>query len=158
MEAITFAKNEAFSREIAFHTRKGCRANVQTRDSETGWCYKNGGQPLWGYRTERLERGKGRGDRAILKSVWVPDDTVVAGRPVHEWARHCLTELAAKGATLDELRDFCNDTGLPAPRKQYWGSTTWNALLQEHALLKFCGYGVWNVHRENGSKRPVSEW
>ena len=47
MEAITFAKNEAYSREIAFHTKKGCRANIQTRDPETGWCYKNSGQPLW---------------------------------------------------------------------------------------------------------------
>ncbi len=50
MEAITFAKNEAYSREVAFHTRKGCRANIQARDPETGWCYKNGGQPLFGYR------------------------------------------------------------------------------------------------------------
>ena len=46
LEAITFAKNEAYSRGVAFHTRKGCRANIQTRDPETGWCYKNGGQPL----------------------------------------------------------------------------------------------------------------
>lgn len=43
MEAITFAKNEAYSNEVAFHTRKGCRANVQTRDTESGWCLKNGG-------------------------------------------------------------------------------------------------------------------
>jgi len=28
MEAITFAKNEAYSREVAFHARKGCRASV----------------------------------------------------------------------------------------------------------------------------------
>ena len=31
MEAITFAQDEAYSREVAFHTRKGCRANIQTR-------------------------------------------------------------------------------------------------------------------------------
>ena len=87
MEAITLAKNEAYSREIAFHTRKGCRANIRTRDPETGWCYKNGGQPLWGYRTERLNKGTDKKGRPILKAIWMPDDRIVAGRPVCEWAR-----------------------------------------------------------------------
>ncbi len=158
MEAITFAKNEAYSREVAFHTRKGCRANVATRDPETGWCYKNGGQAIWGYRTERLQRGDEKRGRPVFKSVWLPDDSVVAGRSVHEWARHCLTELAAKGASLDDLRDFCNDNSIPARRGRYWSTSTWNSLLQPHALLKYCGYGVWNVHRKNGTKRPPSEW
>ena len=158
MEAITFAKNEAYSREVAFHTRKGCRANVQTRDPETGWCYKNGGQPLWGYRSEQLIRGEEKKGRPIIKSIWVLDKGVVAGRPAHEWVRHCLAEMAAKGASLDELRDFCNQNGIPARRKQYWGISTWYSLLLPHALLQYCGYGVWNVHRKNGSIRPASEW
>ena len=158
MEAITFAKNEAYSREVAFHTRKGCRANVQTRDPETGWCYKNGGQPLWGYRSEQLLRGEERKGRPIMKSIWVLDDSMVAGRPAHEWVRHCLAEMAAKDASLDELRDFCNEKGILARRKRYWGISTWNALLAPHCLLKYCGYEVWNVHRKNGSIRPASEW
>ncbi len=158
MEAITFAKNEAYSREVAFHTRKGCRANVNTRDPETGWCFSNGGQPIFGYRTEHLERGGQRRGRPVIKSIWVPDDTEVAGRPVHEWAHHCLTKLAAKGASLDDLRDFCNDNSIPARRGGYWSSSTWNSLLQPNALLKYSGYGVWNVHRKNGTKRPPSEW
>ena len=158
MEAITFAKNEAYSREVAFHTRKGCRANVQTQDPETGWCFKNGGQPLWGYRSERLTRGTDKRGRPELKSIWVLDKTVVSGRPVHKWARHCLVELAGKGASLDELRDFCNEHRLPGRRKQYWGTSTWNALLQRHVLLEYCGYGVWNVHGKHGRERPASEW
>ena len=158
MEAITFAKNEAYSREIAFHTRKGCRANIRTRDPETGWCYKNGGQPLWGYRSEQLERGFEKKGRPIVKSIWLLDETVVAGRPVHEWARHCLIELAAKGASFDQLRDFCNEAGIPAPRKRYWGTSTWYSLLQAPALLKYCGYAVWNVRTKKGKMKPRSEW
>ena len=157
MEAITFAKNEAYSREVAFHTRKGCRANVQTRDHETGWCYKNGGQPLFGYKTVQLVRGEEKRGRPIIKSIWVPDDTVVNGRPVHEWARECLV-MAAGGRSLDELRDLCNGKGIPARRRRYWGISTWNSLLLPHALLKYCGYEVWNVHRKNGSIRPANEW
>ncbi len=158
MEAITFAKNEAYSREVAFHTRKGCRANVQARDIETGWCYKNGGQPPWGYRSRRLERGQDKRGRPIVKSVWVLDDTIIAGRPAHEWARHCLVELAAAGASLAELRDFCNRTGVPARRKKFWGISTWNAILQPSVILQFCGYGVWNARTKEGHGRPPADW
>jgi hypothetical protein len=118
MQAITFAKNEAYSKEVAFHTRKGCRANVQTRDPETGWCFKNGGQPLFGYRAERLQRGEVKRGRPLVKIISMPDDTLVAGRPMHEWARHCLVELAGNGASLEELRTFCEKSGIPGRRKQ----------------------------------------
>ena len=158
MQHILLAKNEAYSREIAFHTKKGCRSNVQTRDPETGWCYKNGGQPIWGYRIERLNRGELKRGRPLIKSIWVPDDRIVAGKPVHEWARYCLVEMAAKGATLDELRDYCNRHGIPAPRQQYWGHTTWNSLLHPHCLLEYAGYGVWNVRGKNQRYNPPEEW
>ena len=158
LEAITFAKNEAYSREVAFHTRKGCRANIQTRDPETGWCYKNGGQPPWGYRSLRLERGQDKRGRPIIKSVWVLDEAIIADRLAHEWARYCLVELAAAGASLAELRDFCNRKDIPARRKRYWGLSTWNAILQSSSILQFCGYGLWNVRTKEGRERPSSEW
>jgi hypothetical protein len=31
-------------------------------------------------------------------------------------------------------------------------------MLQPHSLLQYCGYGVWNVHRKNGTMRPAAEW
>jgi site-specific DNA recombinase len=158
MEHIDDAKNEAQSREIAFHTRKGCTANVQTRDPETGWCYKNGGQPLFGYRAERLQRGEVKRGRPLVKSIWVPDETVVAGRTMREWARYCLVELAGNGASLDELVAFCNKTGIPGRRKKFWGMSTWYALLQPSVLMQYCGFGVWNVRDKQGRERPTSEW
>ena len=158
MQAITFAKNEAYSKEVAFHTRKGCRANVQTRDPATGWCYKNGGQPLFGYRSERLHRGEVKRGRPLIKSIWVPDETIVAGRSMREWARHCLVELAGNGASLEELRAFCEKSGIPGRRKQYWGISTWHALLQPHVLLQYSGYTVWNVRTRAGRERPPEDW
>ena len=126
IEAMTFAKNEAYSRDVAMHTKKGCRANAQTCDPETGWYYKNGGQAVWGYRNERLIRGEVKRGKPNIKLIWVPDDTIVQGRAVHEWARHCLVEMAAKGASLKELRDFCNDKGIPPGRGKFWNISTWN--------------------------------
>ena len=157
LEAITYAKNEAYSREVAFHTRKGCRANAQTRDQETGWCYWNGGQPIWGYKIQRLNRGTDKSGRPIVKSIIVPDEAIINGKPIYEWAKEALTKVL-KGYSLAALRDFCNGNGIPAPRGQFWQVSTWTTLLKPHALLKFAGYGVWNVHRKNGSIRPISDW
>jgi len=156
MEAITFAKNEAYSREIGFHVRKGCRANVQTRDPETGWCYKNGGEPPWGYRAVNVERGKRR-NRPIIKRLWELDDTVISGRPVHEWVRHCLVEMAAKGATLRELSTFCKQHQL-LTRRGTLVETTWASRLDAPRLLQYAGYGVWGVSSRRRVVHPPSEW
>jgi DNA invertase Pin-like site-specific DNA recombinase len=158
IEAITFAKNEAYSREIAFHTRKGCRANVQTRDPEIGWCYKNGTVPLWGYRAANVQRGT-RKNRPVIKRIWELDDTVVSGRPVHEWVRHCLVELAGRGATQRELRYFCERNHLPRRRGGPWSSYAWRYLLGPTSLLQYCGYGVWDARRTGDHHlRPACEW
>jgi hypothetical protein len=94
MEAITLAKNEAYSHEVAFHTRKGCRANLQRRDSETRKTRAEAEMKLvlqerraaaLGYRSLRLEKGQDKRGRSNIKSVWVFDDNLIASRPVHEW-------------------------------------------------------------------------
>lgn len=158
MEAFTFAKNEAFSRDVAFHTRKGCKANVNARDQQTGWCYKNGGLPLWGYKTVRLERGQERKGVPIIKAIWELDDTIVAGRPVHEWVRYCLVELAMKGASLAGIRDFLNQQNIPPRKNKHWSLSSVKSLLTPPVLLEFSGYGVWNVRRKNGQFKPDNEW
>jgi len=83
---------------------------------------------------------------------------MVAGRPIREWALHCLVELAGNGASLEELRAFCEKTGIPGRRKQYWGISAWHALLRPHVLMQYCGYAVWNVHTKAGWERPPEDW
>ncbi len=158
IEAISFAKNEAFSRDVSFHTRKGCRANIRTRHPVTGQSYTNGGQALWGYRIRKLDMGSARKGARIFKSIWELDDAVVAGRPIHEWVHHVLVDMAGQGASLNEMRDFCEARGLPARRKDHWGTSTINAILQPYVLAKYTGLGIWNVHDKRGKLRPRSEW
>jgi hypothetical protein len=157
LEHFTHAKNEAYSRDIAFHTIKGCRANVQSRDPVTGWCYKNGGQPLFGYRTKQVNRGGEKRGRPIAKSIWELDNTEIAGKPLHEWVKHCLL-MAADGASLNQLRDFCNEKGFPARRKSHWGISTWNALLQPHVLMKYCGIEIWGMRDKKGRTQQRDKW
>ena len=159
VEAITFAKNEAYSREIGFHTRKGCRANIGTRDSQTGWCYKNGGDPVWGYRAVNLRRGERRLNEPIIKRIWLLDETVTAGRPLHEWVRHCLVNVAGQGAALRELCEFCDQASIPPRRRAgKWSQATWESLLSLSSLLQYSGNGVWGVHDSRHHKRPPIEW
>ena len=157
VEAFTYAKNAFFSREVALHTKKGCRANIRSRDPETGWCYKNGGKPLFGYRLERFKRGESH-FRDIIKTIWVPDETIVASRPVCEWARAMLVDLAMTGKSLDQIRDFLNKAGVPAPKGEYWSCSSINSMLESNCLLKYAGFGVWNVHSRHGRHNPTAEW
>jgi len=157
LQKVTEAKNASYSMEIAMHVRKGMRENLRRRDPEIGYCYKNGGQPTWGYEAYRVQRGTDKRGIPMLKTLWKKDETVVLGRPIWQWAREALL-MAAKGAALDELRDFCNGHGLPAPRAKYWASNTWHYLLKPHALLQYAGIGVWNVRGKHQRWNPPSEW
>lgn len=56
------------------------------------------------------------------------------------------------------LRDYCNENSIPAARQNEWNTSTWHSLLLPHILLKYCGYGIWNVHNKNGSLKPQTEW
>jgi site-specific DNA recombinase len=157
-EACTFAKNEAHSRTIAMHVRKGCKANIRMRDPKSGWCFKNGGMALWGYRLEHIQNGIGKGGMPIYKGIWLLDETVIAGKPLHEWVRYCLIELAMKGASIVKLRDFCNEMGIPCRRDKVWNSTSWKDLLYDFNLLKYAGFGIWNVRGPGTRRKPIGEW
>jgi len=157
MGALTHASNEVTSRKISEHVRKGCTANIQTRDPESGLCYKNGGKALWGYKAQLLNRGIRKGGRAEYKLVWVLDDTAVAGKPLHKWARECL-ELAMNGASYADLRDFCNENGIPGRKDPYWSHHNWKDLLELKNLLQYAGFGVWNARSKTQRRTPPSEW
>ncbi|HEX9743955.1 MAG TPA: recombinase family protein [bacterium] len=157
LEAITFAKNEAYSRAIAFHTIKGSKANIHKRDPQTGRCYKNGARPTWGFKTVHVQTGLGKGGIPAFKAIWELDDTIVNGRPLHEWVRECLLK-AMNGATCESLRDYCNETGIHGRKDKYWNLTSWKDLLYDFNLMKYAGYGVWNVRGPGTRLKPISEW
>ena len=165
MEGITDIQSETGSIITRYHTIKGQKQNVHTRDQETGWCYKNGCMPPYGFKIVRLQRGWQRADVPVVKSIWQLDDREIGGKKVSEWVRHFLVDLyLEQGLSLDRIRDFFDEIGLSPRRGRYWGTSSVRALLQPHCLLQYAGYGTWNVHdlrnmKRNGTKfRPVQEW
>ena len=142
MNAITLAKNEAYSREVAFHTRKGCRSNVQTRDLETGWCYRTAANhcsrlPVGAASSRRGETRQAFGE-IHLGARQCP------GRQLHEWARYLLLELAGKGASLTGARLLQPFPASLDAASDSWGISTWNALLQPSV---FAVLRLWRVER-----------
>jgi len=70
LDGIGIIKNEATSVEIAYHVMKGMTGNAEMRDEETGWCYKNGGNPPDGYLNKIVIRGKDARGKDIVKLIW----------------------------------------------------------------------------------------
>jgi len=94
-----------------------------------------------------------------MKTLWRKNDHTISGRPVWEWTHYVLTELRLKqGASLDYIRDYLNDNGVPSPRKRFWAPSSIHSLLQPSALLQYTSFGVWNVHGKKGKILPPSEW
>ena len=159
LDKMTEFKNAAYSLDVSFHTKKGMRRNMKTRDHETGFCFKNGGAPPWGFKAVRVDRGRDSRGEPLIKTLWEKNDTIVQGREVWEWTRMVLLDLRLdNGMSYDKIRDFLNSKAIPSARSKHWSTSSIHSLLQENLLLKYAGYGVWNVHGKRGRKKPHSEW
>jgi len=157
MEGIQEIKNEATSREIAFHSWKGMSHNVQKRDPQTGWCYKNGGPAPYGYRIQYVNYGENLSGRPILKSYWGLDEETA---PI---VREVIVELYTKRQmSYQKIRDELNKRGIPSPKGGYWPTSTLVELLKENRLEQYAGTGFWNKESERdvvGQKyKPRDQW
>lgn len=72
-ESIDDALSMTTSKTIADHTMKGMKENATRRDPETGYCYKNGGTPPYGYALKHVVTGKDSRGKDITKSLWELD-------------------------------------------------------------------------------------
>lgn len=166
MEAITGAKNQARSMEDSYNTHRGMRANIAARDPESGWCYKNGGPPAYGYRIVHVKRGVDARGREIVKSLWEVDDEKLA---VLRW----IAEQKLAGASFDNIRDSLNGSNnpwgrpVPGPRGGAWRTHSMSEMFHRDRLEEYTGIEIWNKQynhhnqalKPRGQKfKPESEW
>lgn len=117
LEGIQELKNEATSREIAFSTIRGMRANVAARDPETGWCYHNGGRPPFGYRRRVLDKGNDTKGKPVRKTILEldPDHAPVV--------RLIIVELYTRQRmSYEHIRDHLNARAIACPTGTAWGT------------------------------------
>ncbi len=161
MDALQEAKAQADNVEHAERVLSRCKTNVKDRDKDTGWCFKNGGLPLYGYKRGRIEYGKKRNGDPLLKTIWLENDELVTcvidGNPVTKtiagWARYILIDLRLqKGMSFDRIRDHLNELKLPAPRKTYWLDSS---ICEITKNVGFTGTGVYNKHNWSSYRRQM---
>jgi hypothetical protein len=145
------------SRQNAARVIRAQRQNLEMRDAETGWCYQNGGQPLFGYAPLRRPAGRNRKGAVAYKQLWVLDESEVAGKERWEWAREMLDRRLA-GASYDALAKWLMAEGVPPVRGIYWPRSTVCYLLRRPALLRYAGRALWNVHDNHGKLKPEADW
>jgi len=161
LRSIEFFRGKLYSEAVSLHTRKCCRGNVSTRDPVSGWAYKNGGQPLWGYRAQSIDTPGRQKPRAL----WFPDDeTMHGGQSIADWARAMLVDQALRGRGPKRIADWLSREGVPTRRGggggRRWSESTCYGLTRPWAVLKYAGAEVYNLRRRGNGGRlnPPTEW
>lgn len=156
LEGIQEIKNEATSREIAFHVMKGMSRNLQNRDSQTGWCFKNGGRPPYGYKALYVNAGKDPQGKPIMKATWEIDEQTSS--IVHEVIVSMYTQ---QRMSYKRICEALNARAIPSPKGDYWSVGTVNDMLREHRLEQYMGTAFWNKEEKRdttGKFKPREEW
>lgn len=140
----------------SFHTIKGMRENAQKRDPETGYCYKNGGRPPYGYKAKRIPLSKDEKGRYRHKLLWEidPETAPILRKIVVDWR-------IGEGLSYKQIRDRLNSLKIPSPEGGFWCTSTIVYLLKEDRLLEYTGIYFWNKedHRTPGVRyKDQNEW
>lgn len=144
LEGIQELKNEGTSREIAFHTKKGMSGNLNHRDIETGWCYKNGGKAPYGYKRVVLYRGFNQKGKPIYKTIWELDENTY---PI---VRKIIVEMyIQKGMSYTKIRDYLNNHDIKNSNGGVWSTSTISSMLKEDRLEEYSGTAIWNKENNN---------
>lgn len=156
LEGIQEIKNEATSREIAYHTKKGMSGNLSQRDPETGWCYKNGGKAPYGYQRKVLYRGINQKGKPIYKTIW---ELNLDTSPI---VRTIIVDLYTnKEMSYQSIRDYLNNKGIKNSTGGLWSISTISSMFTPDRLEEYSGIAIWNKENKNikGVKyNPRSEW
>ena len=161
---------QMYSMKVSSDTLRGCKENAQTRDSNTGYVYQNGGSvPFW-LKPEKIKIGVDKYSNPILKTILVGNDTLhtanIKGKTVTktmwEWGKYIFLELRLKqGKSYSEIADFANSIRLPIARKSEKVRKNTLSLQAKNECL----YGVsiynrrhYNNNYKKGSLKSETEW
>ena len=159
---------EAYSRKVGSDTLRGCLENAVTRDSETGFAFKNGGTPPFWLKAKRVVVGSDKYGDDIRKSIWVENDNIHTAiidgnqvtKTIWEWSRYFFIELRLnRQLGLDKARDVLNELEIPAPRGSHWATTCLHEAEKNLALIGVSIYNKRQYARNGGGRiKDKSEW
>lgn len=156
-ESIGEAQAQTSSMKTSFYTFRGQEENIQTRDPETGWCYKNGGRAPFGYRSVRVARGQNIRHLDIIKVIWEldPEPAEVMQYYYRELKLKQRLSHQATHRELNRLNMLSPTPGRP------WTISSVITMMQEDRILQYAGMAIWNKedHKTQGKRfKDKSEW
>lgn len=155
-ESIDEAMAMASSMATSFHTKKCMAENATKRDPGTGYCYKNGGVPPYGYMMKQVLVGKDRRGKDKFKLLWdINPETATILRKI------ILDMRIRQGLSYDKIRDNLNNQNIPGPNGKLWGTSTLVEIFRENRLRQYSGIYYWNKenHKTPGKRfNDKSEW
>ncbi len=155
LEGTRETKDDAQIKNTSHNVFKGMSVNIKNRDQETGWCYKNGGRPAYGYQIIHLDRGTNSKGRPITKSIWElhPENS--------KRARMIIIDLYLnQEMSYKNIRDYLNKNSVPCPTGKPWTSPTIVEMLRDNRLEQYAGMAYWNKENRHtiGRFNPKEEW
>jgi hypothetical protein len=152
-EGIQELMNQSSSMQTSFHVMKGMKYNVQNRDPETGWCFKNGGKPAFGYDAKHIENNTGK---RSYKTIWIID------KSKYELIREILLDMRInKKMSYNEIRDELNKRNIKTNRNNQWSTSSIADLFKEHRLYTYAGKYIWNrtnTKSDNSKNKDKDKW
>jgi site-specific DNA recombinase len=148
--------NEMESEKIGDRTLSGMRQNFRTQDPKTGWYFKNGGSPPFGYKAHSVQAGCDKHGNPQYRYVYLLDDRLHQGKQVWEWLRYALIELRLKqGASYADVVKFFHSIQLPPPRNKegFWHISTVQEICRWDRLIEYSGIGLFNRTAQGKSSR-----
>ncbi len=168
-EGIQELVAEGYSRKVSSDTLRGCKQTARTRDTETGYVYRNGGTaPFW-LMPVKKNIGTDHYGRVMTKTIWDKNTNIYTAtykgqnisKTMWEWGKYIFLELRLKqGKSLNEIVNFINEVGLPVSRNSELARANTLALQIKNECL--FGLSIYNRHGFKGRTKSVlkseKEW
>ena len=168
-EGIQELVAEGYSRKVSSDTLRGCKQTARTRDTDTGYVYKNGGTaPFW-LMPVKKNIGTDHYGRVVTKTIWDKNINIYTAnynskemsKTMWDWGKYIFLTLRLKqGKSLNEIADFVNEIGLPISRNsKFVRANTLSLQLKNKCLY---GVSVYNKRSFKGRTKsvlkPEKEW
>lgn len=168
-EGIQELVAEGYSRKVSSDTLRGCKQTARTRDTETGYVYKNGGTaPFW-LMPVKKNIGTDHYGRAVTKTIWDKNTNIYTAnyngkemsKTMWDWGKYIFLTLRLKQRkSLNEIAEFINEIGLPVSRKSELARANTLSLQLKNECLY--GVSVYNKRSFKGKTKSVlkseKEW
>ena len=168
LECINEMIAEMYSKKVGIDTLRGCKENARTRDRGTGYAFKNGGSARFWLKAKKIPIGQDKFGEDVKKTIWVENDTIhtamlegkIVSKTMWDWSKYYFLELRLnRQLSIEKARDILNELKIPAPRRNFWVTSSLYDAEKDTSLLGISTYNKRKFARDGkGRIKDQDEW